>query len=472
MTRQCTDHGWFWVPHEMVNEPLVDLRASLTFMPRFAEDGDEPVRMYRDLPDKQLIGVPRQFGRSRWGGLAVNDLTAIGEAIEVPRLPSPDHPRVKDPARQQQFMTDLHQGIYRHGGNFIATAPTGSGKTVCALHTIGRYGKKAIVLVHLERLMDQWIEEAQTHLGLPRERIGIVQQDRCEWQGKDIVIAMMHSLSRRRYPKEFYKSFGILIADEVHKVGSRFFSATVPQFPAKVRIGLSATPKREDGGDRVFQWHIGATRVSSDAVALPMVVEVHPHRTNRRLWGTSHGARIKCISQDHARNELIARQIVRLYHDKRQILVVAEGIEHLQTLMGLVRLKGIPRTVIGQFTNKRFVYETVITNGKRERKKIKSIKSKPTYLADVQKNATIIFATYGMITEGIDIPRLDGGIDATPRAKATQLIGRIRRPMPGKRTPIWITVLDVACPVSQRYYMKRLKDYEATGAEVITYAHT
>ncbi len=46
-------------------------------------------------------------------------------------------------------------------------------------------------------------------------------------------------------------------------------------------------------------------------------------------------------------------------------------------------------------------------------KKIKKIKQKDAALDFVKANSQIIFATYGMMTEGIDIPRLDAG--STPR---------------------------------------------------------
>ncbi|AHC30483.1 hypothetical protein CC53_gp066 [Rhizobium phage vB_RleS_L338C] len=69
-----------------------------------------------------------------------------------------------------------------------------------------------------------------------------------------------------------------------------------------------------------------------------------------------------------------------------------------------------------------------------------------------------------MMTEGIDIPRLDAGIDVLPRGDATQLIGRIRRPRPGKPEPVWITLLDTKCFMSKKYFERRCKDYQATGA--------
>ena len=87
----------------------------------------------------------------------------------------------------------------------------------------------------------------------------------------------------------------------------------------------------------------------------------------------------------------------------------------------------------------------------------------------VKAEADYIFATYGMITEGIDIPRLDAGLDATPLGKATQITGRIRRPMPGKAMPIWITLRDLMCAKSMKWFDKRcrgLPRYRCGGSRV------
>jgi hypothetical protein len=75
--------------------------------------------------------------------------------------------------------------------------------------------------------------------------------------------------------------------------------------------------------------------------------------------------------------------------------------------------------------------------------------------------------TYGMMKEGIDIPRLDGGIDATPQSDAIQLVGRIRRPHEGKRDALWITLVDSRCDRSIRYYGSRLEEYRSAGMEVM-----
>ena len=60
----------------------------------------------------------------------------------------------------------------------------------------------------------------------------------------------------------------------------------------------------------------------------------------------------------------------------------------------------------------------------------------------IARECRIILATYGIFDTGTDIPRLDCGIEATPRSKLAQALGRILRTSRGKSTPIWFGIED------------------------------
>lgn len=464
--------AWFYAPLEAVGGPaeLDRLKGELTIVGRFAESEDDVMRLWTErLPG--YIGVPRAFGRERFAGLPIDDRRIEGGVItSVTKRPDPNHPKVLDPAAQAAFMRNIH-GAMVGLEDVLAGAPTGSGKTVSFLDAAASYARTTLILVHLERLADQWAEEIHDKLGVPFDRIGKVQGPICQWEGKDFAVGILNSVSAKMYPPAFYRHWGVVCFDEVHKVGSPFFSQAICKFPAKVRIGLSATMKRKDGTERVYYHHLGPVRVQSTAQALPIKVYVLKHVTRSELWGRDHGSRMKCLTLDRERNDLIVRAIKRMFDAGRQALVVSEGVEHLQNLMTLAEQAGVPRGVMGQFTGQshRKTNEFVIDANGRKRRKVVKTKLKAETLKGVKENAQIIFATYGMIKEGIDIPRLDAGIDATPRGDATQLIGRVRRPVPGKKDAVWITINDVRCVISSRYFKKRLKDYLASGAEVVGY---
>ena len=460
--------GWLEVPYDAIND-VVSLRKKLTFTPRQRMDVQQrpaPVPLYRVAG---IIRVPQAFGRRFFPGLKIDDLTSEGEPMgEVPRLPEAYHPAVKEPEEQAKFMAQVDDAIIKHR-MFLATAPTGSGKTVVGLRAAAIRGRKTAVVIHLSEIARQWVDGAQEHLGLPRDRISVMGGGASDWRDKDLVVCMIQSLSREpgRYGDEFYESFGTVIFDEVHRMGAPVFSKAAWQFPAEVRFGMSATLNSRHIGAQVYYWHLGPVKAISGQEALPM--EIWPRLYDcggYKLWGDSHGARMKCLSLDPARNRLIGKLVQKMYNAGRHIMVVAESVRHVQELMRMTTEAGVPADVIGQFTaSSRGTKEVLV--GDRIQVVAQSKKMTSTELVRVREDARVIFATYGMIKEGVDIPRLDAGLDATPRSNAEQLIGRIRRPHPGKRSPIlWVTIVDTRCSRSLRYYRGRLEDYIKAGAEV------
>ena len=58
----------------------------------------------------------------------------------------------------------LEENIVKPYGVILATGPTGSGKTVMALAIAAELGRKTLITVNKERLMEQWIEEIKDKL--------------------------------------------------------------------------------------------------------------------------------------------------------------------------------------------------------------------------------------------------------------------------------------------------------------------
>jgi superfamily II DNA or RNA helicase len=89
---------------------------------------------------------------------------------------------------------------------------------------------------------------------------------------------------------------------------------------------------------------------------------------------------------------------------------------------------------------------------------------------DTGFDARILLSTYHYASEGIDIPRLDTLVMATPRGNIEQTVGRILRPHPFKQQPLVVDVKDPfslftgmawkrhAYYKSQKYYVTRELD--------------
>ena len=311
-------------------------------------------------------------------------------------------------------------------------SPTGSGKTVAGCVLIRAIGRKTLVIVPKTDLMhgkDQWIDAFKKFLGLEAKDIGIIQGDRCDVAGKKVVLGMLKSLSiKGRYPAHILKEFGFVIWDEVHRLPATTFSKTGALFPALLRLGLSATPQRIDGKEFVIEANIGPVRVVSRALPMvPMIARYSSGWKNprdnrgRKILGEAGrmGHVLSMLANNARRNRFITSFVESGYKKKRRLLVFSDRVEHLKTLRSMAATKGIPMEDMALY---------ISASKKRE--------------LDAAGSKRIIFATYGMMGEGTNIPWLDTCLLATPRANVKQFIGRVLREFEGKLQPIIIDILD------------------------------
>ena len=103
--------------------------------------------------------------------------------------------------------------------------------------------------------MTQWFDRIQEFL--PTARIGKIQQNTIDIDNKDIVLAMVQSLSMKEYKSDVFSSFGLAVFDECHHLGAEVFCRALPKVATYYMLGLSATPNRKDGLRKVFEWYLG-----------------------------------------------------------------------------------------------------------------------------------------------------------------------------------------------------------------------
>ena len=85
----------------------------------------------------------------------------------------------------------------------------------------------------------------------------------------------------------------------------------------------------------------------------------------------------------------------------------------------------------------------------------------------------VTFSTPGKIRDGIDAPFKDCLLMTSPISNIEQMSGRVVRPLPEKKTPIIIDMIDVGCKRMKSTFFSRKKLYEKKGWEIqyITYNH-
>ena len=142
---------------------------------------------------------------------------------------------------------------------------------------------------------------------------------------------MIQSISMKKYPKETFDSFGLLIIDECHYVCSKTFSKALFKIQPRYKLGLSATPDRKDGLTKLLVYHLGPIihRMSS-TILDPDIEFLYTKQTFTEevdfRGRTSVQKLISSLTEDDERNSKIIRRLVRLCEENRRLLYSVTGL--------------------------------------------------------------------------------------------------------------------------------------------------
>lgn len=440
--------AYAWLPKsELTGKQLVALKEQLTLHPR--KVGDHPGEVPGPLPlyyeKGDLIGVPRQYFMERKRdrhdvelNVTDGDLARWAGTIRFGGVLRPEQAKAIK-VTIAKFRTGILGGIIR--------ADPGWGKTVAACALLAEMKVPTLVVVHKEFLMNQWKERIEQFL--PGAKVGIVQQNMCDYTGKHVVIGMVHSLAtENRYPRSFYSWPGLVITDEVHRIGAETWAPVPARFPARYRLGISATPRRKDGADNVFTYHIG--RVLFVAKERRLSPKVRRVWSNFRLVKTERfnpnlapkSLLIRFLTASRGRNCLIVAQLKLAVEAGRKVLVLSERLKHLDALDALLcREMGNEAPSTGHYVGG-------LTQAER----------------DVAAECQVVFATSQFASEGLDIPPLDTLFLTTPMSDVEQAVGRILRAFEGKKDPVVVDFRDDKVPKFKRTAEYRDQFYKRVGA--------
>lgn len=133
---------------------------------------------------------------------------------------------------------------------FLAGSYIPTHNTKLALKKIAQKKVPTLIIVPDGGILSQWVEAIEgskdTPVGLRfKGSIGFVAEGKFDWEEHPIVIALISTLALKirdgKVPEEFFRRFGLVIYDEVHRLGAPVFSLTATPFYGD-RIGLSVGP--------------------------------------------------------------------------------------------------------------------------------------------------------------------------------------------------------------------------------------
>lgn len=357
----------------------------------------------------------------------------------------------------------------------ILHAATAFGKTVVCCDMIARRGISTLILVDRADLMNQWIKrldefldideelpEYQTKTGRTRKRkslIGNLQGAHDTLTGI-VDVAMIRSLKKKDGFHPMLKEYAQVYFDECHHAASESAIEVLQEINAKYVYGVTATPKRGDGKEKINEFLLGPIRYrftakdraeeqNIDHLVYPRFTRtVKPHHLSKTPYGNDA---YELIRNNDVRDEQIIRDVADCVQAGRTPVVLTKYVDHANKLSE--RLK--------KYAD-RLILLTGANGTKVRRAQVKELNEVD------DSDSLILVGTGSLLGEGFDFPRLDTLFMATPVSGENvveQYVGRLNRDYDGKENVIVYDYVDSHIPKFDKMYAARLKAYKKIGYE-------
>ncbi len=385
-------------------------------------------------------------------GSAVEDRARDFQNLTLPRAVLPE------PRAHQAEALAAWQAAGRRG---VVVLPTGAGKTLVAQLALQAVGRSALIVVPTLDLLHQWY--AGLRAAFPGTEVGLLGGG-----SRDLDASLLVStyVSAAAEAERLGNRFALLVFDEVHHLPAAFTRVIAEYSIAPCRLGLTATPDRSDGRDRDLETLVG-----------PVVC----HRTPAELAGAALAPfeeirlRVSLTADERARyEECVARR--NRFLQERHI-----GLGSLQGWRNFVRASaGSPagraamiahreaRGIAYGTSEKLRVLEELLARHDGRRTLIFTddtamvyrvadafllpaithhtpVKERHETLAHFRAGAYPVLVSSRVLNEGVDVPEASMAVVLSGTGTSRehiQRLGRILRPMEGKRALLYEVVAE------------------------------
>lgn len=384
---------------------------------KFGKEEELEFPVYKE--NKEYLAIPKIYGINKIGPPKIK----FGQKNKA---------KIKFTGKLRDYqnkIVDTVLPLIKSEGGGLISIPPGRGKTVLAIYLAAKLKVKVLVLVHKTFLMEQWKERIEM---FTNSSVGKIQQNTVDVNDHDFVIGMIQSISMKdTYDPELFHMFDFVIIDECHHISSKVFSQSLLKMCSPYMLGLSATFRRSDRLEKVFNWHVGRMLyMDKELVECDKLVKRYFYKTKHpffkeyinRYNGKANLAKMYTqLLKIPERNEFILKLVQDVYKKRKGTkgLLLSQRIDDIKNI----------KKYLDENTN----IEAAEFHGK----------TKPAQ-RELAVKAELILSVYQFASEALDIPDLNCLIMVQSKKDLEQVLGRIFRKQKGQYTtvPLVIDIID------------------------------
>ena len=344
----------------------------------------------------------------------------------------------RDPFPHQ---TEAHRGLVEKRRRGVVVLPTGTGKTFLAVLAIHKAARPTLVITPTIDLLHQWYAELLVAFDAP---VGLIGGGHYEIQPLTVTTYDSAHIHLERWGSRF----GLLVFDECHHLPGPSYLEAAHGSLAPFRLGLTATPERQDGQEHLLESLIGplvyrreikelAGDFLAEYRAERLYVELTPEEQQRyqqarehyRRFCSEHGISLggangwqrfiqeTCRSRD-------GRAAFQAYREQRRLVLAAPAKLHV--LEKLLDRHRQDRVLIFTYDNatvyqiaRRFLVPAITHQTKaKERRHI---------LQAFHSGEYNVVVTSRVLNEGVDVPAANIGIILSGSGTVREHVQRLGR---------------------------------------------
>ena len=360
----------------------------------------------------------------------------------------------------------------------ILHAATAFGKTVVCCNLIAKRKVNTLILVDRANLMNQWIKQLDTFLSIDEElpeyttKTGRIKKRKAligNLQGAHdtltgiVDVAMIRSLKKKDGFHPMLDNYSQVFFDECHHAASDSAIEVLQEIKAKYVYGVTATPKRGDGKEKINEFLLGPVRYrftakdraeeqNIDHLVYPRFTHtVKAHHLSKMPYGNEA---FQLLRNNEIRDEQIIRDVIECVNAGRTPVVMTKYVDHAKKLSEKLHENA-----------DRVILLTGADGTKKRHEQVVELNAVHT------TESLILIGTGSLLGEGFDYPRLDTLFMAIPVSGENvveQYVGRLNRDYEGKENVIVYDYVDSHIPKFDKMYNARLKAYKKIGYELCT----